>query len=88
MLKLCADGSMNKATSLLNPSGYPMTEDQFVEIDDAVLVAREDLPFLHMRHRHYRSHPNVYENLIKLVTPKNVILRIFRIYFRQRVQVP
>ena len=73
MLKLYADESVDPETSLMNVSGYVMTEDQFTALDEAIRIARGGLPYFHMKEYHYRDYPDVYEKLVSLIAPETVI---------------
>lgn len=73
MLKFYADESVDKTTSLMNISGFLMTEDQFVALDGAVQEARGDLPYFHMKEGHHVTHPDIYKKLVGLISKQSVI---------------
>ena len=73
MLKLYADESVDNDTSLMNVSGYLMTEDQFAALDDAVRIARGDLLYFHMKESHHLKYPDIYQKLVGLIRPETVI---------------
>jgi hypothetical protein len=76
MLKFYADESVDSKSSLMIMSGYLMTEDQFVALDEAVQAAREDLPYFHMKEGHSTEHPAIYQRLVGLTNPNSVICGI------------
>ena len=76
MLKLFADESINDESSLMIMSGYLMTEDQSAALDEAVQVARGDLPYFHMKEGHARKYPATYQRLVRLTSPNSVICGI------------
>jgi hypothetical protein len=73
MLKFYADESVNADSSLMIMSGYLMTEEQFVTLNDAVQSARGDLPYFHMKEGHAHKYPAVYQRLVGLANPNSVI---------------
>jgi hypothetical protein len=81
MLKLYADESVNDATSLINLSGYLMTEDQFAALDEKIQKARGDLPYFHMKEGHHKKHPQVYQKIVDLITPQAVLCGISVSFF-------
>jgi len=64
MLKFYGDESVDDATSLMHVSGYLMTEEQYIGLDEAVQVARGDLAYFHMKEGHYWKYPDVYQSLV------------------------
>lgn len=73
MLKLYADESVNDATILWNLSAYLMTEAQSASLDERIQEARGELSYFHMKERHHRTHPDIYQKLVNLVTPHAVL---------------
>lgn len=73
VLKLYADESIDSQTSLMNVSGYLMTEDQFSALDEGVKRARGSLPYFHMKERHHLKYPEIYQSLVNLITPNSVL---------------
>jgi hypothetical protein len=76
MLKFYADESINAESSLMFLSGYLMTEEQFVALDEAVREARGALPYFHMKEGHYHEHPEIYGRLLDLINPRSVLCSI------------
>lgn len=76
MLKFYADESVDSETSLMNVSGFLMTESQFVALDAAIQEARGDLPYFHMKEGHHLKHPEVYEKMLRLVSRESLMCGI------------
>lgn len=83
MLKFYADESFDDSTSLMNLSGYLVTESQFCELDARIKAARGDLPYFHMKEGHHREHPEIYQELVSLVRPTTVICGASVSFFRR-----
>lgn len=73
ILKMYADESIDPNSSLMNLSGYLMTEDQFVTLDHAVISARGELPYFHVKENHAVEHPEIYKSLVALINPRSVL---------------
>lgn len=73
MLKSYADESSTAGLPRLTVAGYLMRDDQFKLLDWNWRAALGSMPYFHMCEGHYKSHPEVYQNLLNCLTPQSVL---------------